>query len=510
MARAVQGSYPAKLRARYAARYAARSAARYAARYASFFVVSVSSAAAGVFGGPGGIDMLATGAWQSTGASKRRERTACAPHRATAAALSCQYRPTPKAAPTRRRVLVSIGSSMGGACFLLFSLQKKRKRANAPRPVFVFSFGVPFWLFPLFGSSWFFPVCARFGPIRAAAMATVAASAAGATPAASDAAPSAVGARRGKDEVFAVCVPFPDEFVRCVGIMAGLLESVQLQVVKPAASMAASGVNDFEGLRVDMLDPSQRASFRLKLHAQTDAPPGTRDRFVVNVKTLVQLLQSMRLTPDSIMHLARLRGDDASVSLTRIDNHDMQVYTLPTLEKEGVDSPELEDLQMPVSCSVLTDRLKAHMRTAVDMHATEVRVSVQKETEREEAADAAAAPACFLVMSFAVGGVTRTDVLQSVMVEGGSGGESGGGSSLVVGEVSAEWRRLRDEGRVETLCAGRYPVPFLAAMTRGLDKSTWITLCLGQDPDGQAMPLMLQLPIGTVNSEVRMLLAPCA
>lgn len=351
-------------------------------------------------------------------------------------------------------------------------------------------------------------------------MATVAANPAGAVPAASDAPPSTVGARRGKDEVFCVCIPFPDEFVRCVGIMAGLLESVQLQVVKPAVSMAASGVNDFEGLRVDMLDPSQRASFRLKLHAQTDAPPGTRDRFVVNVKTLVQLLQSMRLMPDSIMHLARLRGDDASVSLTRIDNHDMQVYTLPTLEKEGVDSPELEDLHMPVSCSVLTDRLKAHMRTAVDMHATEVRVSVQKETERAGAAEeaqsgsaAAPAPACFLVMSFAVGGVTRTDVLQSVMVDGGCGGEGGGrngGSSLVVGEVSAEWRRLRDEGRVETLCAGRYPVPFLAAMTRGLDKSTWITLCLGQDPDGQAMPLMLQLPIGTVNSEVRMLLAPCA
>ncbi len=330
--------------------------------------------------------------------------------------------------------------------------------------------------------------------------------------------PSIVGARRGKDEAFAVCIPFPDEFARTVSVMSTLLESVQLQVVKPAAG---AGAGAFEGIRVSMLDPTERASFRLKLHAQTDAPRGTCDAFVVNVKTLVQLLGSMRLTPESVLHLSRLSGDEASVALTKIENHDVHLFTLPTLEVDGGEAPELEDLTMPVSCLVLTDRLKAHMRMAVEMRAAEVRVAVQRERQSPTTdggeggeggggATAAAAAAsvvgdcCFLVMSFGVGGVTRTDVLPSVMRQADDEG------SLVVGEVTSEWRRLRDEGRLDTLCSGRYPVPFLASMVKGLDRASWVTLCLGQDADGQVMPLMLHLPIGTVNSEVRMLLAPCA
>ena len=105
--------------------------------------------------------------------------------------------------------------------------------------------------------------------------------------------------------------------------------------------------------------------------------------------------------------------------------------------------------------------------------------------------------------------MTRTDVMQSVMRNGSCLPED----VFVVGEKEsfASWKRLRDEGRLTTVCTALYPVSFLLAMVKGLEKGSWITLCLGQDGEsGVAMPLMLQVPIGVADSEIRMLLAPSA
>lgn len=291
---------------------------------------------------------------------------------------------------------------------------------------------------------------------------------------------SVVGARRGKDEQWAVCIPFPDEMARCCGLMRHLLDTVQMQVIKREEERA------FEGVRIDMIDPDERCTFHMVLRAQTDAPLGTHDRFVVGVKPLAQLLQTMHLTTECVLHLSRAVGDEAPITLTKIDDADLVAYTLPTLEKEA-DSVELRDFEMPIACEVDIERVKRVVKAAVEMHAGDVVVAVERQKDGN---------ARFLRLSFAGDEVTRDDVLQSNVRPDDKG------SALVAGEAVDDWRALRDAGNIETLFEAPFPSSYLHSMTKGIEK-TYVTLGMGE-----GLPLMLQYTIGTVESEIRMVLAP--
>ena len=310
-------------------------------------------------------------------------------------------------------------------------------------------------------------------------------------------------ARCGSHDAWAVSMPWPEEFQRSCAIMHALgIIDVKLQVVKEVPP-------GFEGLRVMMTDheTEPRASFRLAIRAQTDVHGGVaafRDHFVVNVKKLLQLLHEMRCSSESVLHLSRERADPASVCLTRIENWNQTIYTLPTkLESDGAaEPPDFEDISMPITCDVLAECIKAHVRSATEMHAAQVCVAV----EYEKTAAIAAPAASFLRLGFTGEDKTeRTDVLQSAMRREGGAGEDAPPTFVVADEISfSNWKSLRDAGKLRTACSAWYPTSFLWAMVKGLDRASRITLCLGKD-----RPLIVQLTIGTLDSHIRMMLAPC-
>ena len=285
-----------------------------------------------------------------------------------------------------------------------------------------------------------------------------------------------VGACRDREDLWKACLVSPDELARCCSIMEHLFVEVEFRMTK-------------QGLRVDMMSPDHVCCFRLVLAADVDANEDCDDRFVLDIKLLNRMLHGMHLSSECVLHISRSKEMDAPIRFARIDDADMSVYTIVTLEKEAESMP-LKDMIFPITVNIDVDRLKRVVKTASDFHAEEIGISVEKTKGSE-------------MRVFRVGFDDKTasvhnegDVLLSTMQL-----SEDAGAFVDGGSPDGDWYQ---PDRMETLYEQRFPVPYLLNVVKGFEK-TRVALHLGE-----GLPLMVQHTLGIDDrSDMRIVLAAC-